>query len=384
METPAKVIPLKFFLKDFFKTILLMLPELTSFKNIAIIQTAFLGDVALVLPLAQLLKSAAPNTAVTLITTPAAASIARCAISLDAVVAYDKRGQYSGFSGIQRFARSLKKYDFDCIIAPHKSFRTALLTRFLKPKYSVGFKNAAGGFLYSRRVEFPAHLHETERNCALLKGFKNGDELLKKTIPDVEIRIADSDVEFADNFLLKHRVNSDEVLIAIAPGSVWATKRWRIEHYKTLCRDLLKKGFQVMLTGGKEDREMCREIIGETSAINAAGETTLSQTLALFKKTSVLVSNDSAPTHLAGLVQCPVITIFGPTSPIFGFAPRGKFDEILQNETLECRPCEIHGGNICPIGTHECMKSISPEIVLKTVENVLKGISRENSLRVST
>ncbi len=352
-----------------------MLPELDSFKNIAIIQTAFLGDVVLVLPLAQFLKRVAPNVNITLITSPAASSVASCAVAIDAVIAYDKRGEYSGFSGIQKFARSLKKYEFDCIIAPHKSLRTALLTRFLKPEYSVGIKNAAGSFFYSHRIEFPLHFHETRRNLSLLKAFKNGEEFLKKDIPDVEINIPESDQIFMENFLLKNNITPSDIVIGIAPGSVWATKRWRVEHCKTLCAGLLKNGFTVILTGGKEDRELCSEIIGKTSAVNAAGETTLPQTLALLKRISVVVSNDSAPTHLAGLVKCPVITIFGPTSPIFGFAPLGRFDEILQNETLQCRPCEIHGGNICPIGTHECMKSISPDVVLKTVGKVLKGIS---------
>ncbi len=352
-----------------------MLPQLHSFKNIAIIQTAFLGDVALVLSLAQLLKNAAPGADISLITTPAAASVANCATALDTVISYDKRGKYAGFSGISKFAQTLKKHEFDCIIAPHKSFRTALLTRFLKPEYSVGFKNAAGSFLYSETVEFPSHLHEIHRNLSLLKAFENGEEFLKKAVPEVAMKIPAADVEFSENFLLKNHITSDDVVIGIAPGSVWATKRWRIEHFKTICAELLKSGFKVILTGGREDRELCREIIGNTRAINAAGETTLPQTLALLKKMSVLVCNDSAPTHLAGLVKCPVITIFGPTSPIFGFAPLGELDEILENETLQCRPCEIHGGNVCPIGTHECMKSIAPDLVFKTVEKVLKGIS---------
>jgi heptosyltransferase-2 len=355
-----------------------MSPELTSFKNIAIIQTAFLGDVALVLPLAQFLKTENPAAKISLITTPAAASIARCATALDDVIAYDKRGEFAGFSGIKKFAELLKKNEFDCVLAPHRSFRTSLLTRLLKPKFSVGFKNAAGSFLYSETVRHQQHLHEIERNFGLLKAFKNGDYLLKSPIPAVEISLASADIKLVEELLLKNNIRHSDTVIALAPGSVWATKRWRIEHFITLCAELLKSGFKVILTGGREDRELCAEIAGNSNAVNLAGETTLPQTLALFKRISAVVCNDSAPTHLAGLVQCPVITIFGPTSPIFGFAPRGEFDEVIQNENLQCRPCEIHGGKTCPIGTHECMKSIAPQMVLKTVEKVLK-----RNLRIS-
>ena len=144
-----------------------MLPAINSFKNIAIIHTAFLGDVGLVLPLAQFLKDENPEAAITLITTPAAAAIARCASAVAEVVPYDKRGEFSGFSGIRDFAQKLEKYQFDCIIAPHRSFRTALLTKLLKPKYSVGFKNAAGSFFYAQTAPYHLHLHEIERNLQL-------------------------------------------------------------------------------------------------------------------------------------------------------------------------------------------------------------------------
>jgi heptosyltransferase-2 len=349
-----------------------MLPDLSAFKNIAIIQTAFLGDVVLVLSFAQFLKDRQPDVKLTLITTPAATSVAQCSVALDNVVAYDKRGEFSGFSGIKKFVHTLRDHNFDCILSPHRSFRTSLLTQLLKPTYSVGFKNAAGSFLYSETVQYQQHLHEIERNFLLLKAFKNGAELLKANAPAVKIIIPDADREYTENLLLKNNIVPSDSMVMLAPGSVWATKRWRTEHFKKLADDLLKDGHKVILTGGKEDQILCSEIAGNSEVKNLAGQTTLPQTLALLKKTSVLVCNDSAPTHLAGLVQCPVISIFGPTSPIFGFAPRGKFDEIIQSEHLQCRPCQIHGGNVCPIGTHECMKSVTPEIVLKTVGKVLK------------
>ncbi|HYF02292.1 MAG TPA: glycosyltransferase family 9 protein [Patescibacteria group bacterium] len=349
-----------------------MLPELGSFKNIAVVQTAFLGDVALVLPFAQLLKNSIPEANISLITTPAAAMMARCATALQNVIAYDKRGKHSGFSGIRTFAHELERYGFDCVIAPHKSFRTSLLVRLLKPRFSVGFKNAAGSFLYSQKVGYPSHLHEIDRNFTLLKGFKNGEEFLKKGAPEVNVKIAPEDESAIAELLQKKGLYGAEIIIALAPGSVWETKRWRVEHFKSLSEELLKKRLQVILVGSKEDAEMCQEIAGATAAVNLCGETTLPQTLALLRRISAIVSNDSAPTHLAGLVQCPVITIFGPTSPIFGFAPRGKNDRVVQNEELRCRPCEIHGGKRCPIGTHDCMKSVMPQTVVKMVEDVLR------------
>jgi heptosyltransferase-2 len=85
-----------------------------------------------------------------------------------------------------------------------------------------------------------------------------------------------------------------------------------------------------------------------------------------------LISNDSAPMHLGVAVRTPVVAIFGATVPEFGFAPRGLRDEIVEVKGLSCRPCGIHGGRKCPIGTFDCMMNISPYEVLTRVQRILK------------
>jgi len=70
-------------------------------------------------------------------------------------------------------------------------------------------------------------------------------------------------------------------------------------------------------------------------------------------------------------METPVIAIFGATDPKFGFAPRGRYDAVVETRGLPCRPCSIHGGERCPIGTFECMRAISPGMVLERVHQVL-------------
>ncbi|MBK9246855.1 MAG: glycosyltransferase family 9 protein [Ignavibacteria bacterium] len=133
---------------------------------------------------------------------------------------------------------------------------------------------------------------------------------------------------------------------------------------------MTKKGHSCVFVGGVEDIELCSRLAHNSKAISLAGETSLLQTIALLRLCSALITNDSAPTHLAWIAGCRTITIYGPTSPIFGFAPRGETDIILENTFLKCRPCAIHGGNVCPIGTHECMKSITPLMATRTISAI--------------
>lgn len=68
--------------------------------------------------------------------------------------------------------------------------------------------------------------------------------------------------------------------------------------------------------------------------------------------------------HIANAVGTPVVAIFGATIPEYGFAPCGPRDVVVETKGLKCRPCSIHGGNTCPIKTFDCMRSITPEVVV--------------------
>ena len=80
-----------------------------------------------------------------------------------------------------------------------------------------------------------------------------------------------------------------------------------------------------------------------------------------------MVTNDSAPLHLASAVGTRVVAIFGPTIPGFGFGPRGSADQIVELAGLACRPCSLHGPAVCPLGHHKCMRDLSVEAVMEAV-----------------
>jgi heptosyltransferase-2 len=102
--------------------------------------------------------------------------------------------------------------------------------------------------------------------------------------------------------------------------------------------------------------------------VSACGRLTLRQSAALIEGARVLVTNDSAPLHLAAAMGTTVVAIFGPTIPEFGFGPRGPQDRALGVVGLSCRPCSRHGPPSCPLGHHLCMKSLTVDDVLQAIE----------------
>jgi len=125
-------------------------PELRDFKHIAVVQTAFLGDVVLAMPLVQVIKNNYPDIKISFVSTPLAIGISSAIKAVDGIIAYDKRGIRRGLDGIKFIASYLREKKVDCIISSHRSLRTSLMTFYAKPKYSVGFNNSALSFAYKK------------------------------------------------------------------------------------------------------------------------------------------------------------------------------------------------------------------------------------------
>ena len=83
---------------------------------------------------------------------------------------------------------------------------------------------------------------------------------------------------------------------------------------------------------------------------------------------------------VAAIVVLPVVAVFGPTVPGFGFGPRGPNDRVVEHPSLACRPCSAHGPQVCPLGHHRCMRDLSVETVAAAVEAVL-GAEAHRAIR---
>lgn len=345
---------------------------MTGDRRFVIVQTAFPGDVVLTLPLAQALKKHLPDSYVGFVATPQAAGLLMNHPDISEILVFDKRGRDRGAGGIRDCARRLRERNIDAALVPHRSLRSALAVRFARIPRRIGFSTSAGRAFYSEVVRYDPESSEISRNLSLLGPFGFG--ALEPETPS--LYPGASDMATVDS-LIRAWHNGNGVAgrwVALAPGSVWATKRWPAAHFRGLVKLLVGAGYAIVLVGGEEDHALCDQIAGAAGprkALNAAGSLTLLQSAELIRRSDILVTNDSAPMHLASAMRVPVLALFGPTVPSFGFAPSGPRDVVVERNGLLCRPCSIHGGTKCPIGTFECMIGISPAEVFRVVESIL-------------
>ncbi len=137
---------------------------------------------------------------------------------------------------------------------------------------------------------------------------------------------------------------------------------------RELAQRLVHEGMRVSVIGDSSVADVAAGVAGVN---NLAGSTTMLEAAGVVASATILVANDSAPVHLASLQNIPTIAIFGPTVPEFGFGPFGSNARVLQQEHLRCRPCSDHGTQECPLGTHECMTSITVESVYDQIQRLL-------------
>ncbi|MEK7728684.1 MAG: lipopolysaccharide heptosyltransferase II [candidate division KSB1 bacterium] len=371
-------------------------------KKLLLLQTAFIGDVILATPLAQAAHEIFAPCEVHFMVIPGAANLLEQNPHIQRVWVYDKRGKQRGLRGLWQLSRQLRAERFDLALVPHRSLRSALLVWLARIPVRVGFHRSAGAFLFNQKIAYEEK-HEVERNLDLLRGFAPQffvQHVAQASFPagkmpalqQRDLALVASSFKPAIHWnendearvaLLTKESAATRDWIALAPGSVWATKRWPKEKFAALTRKLsAETGAVIFLLGGKEDAALCEQIKDESGAncINTAGLLSLRESAALLNRCAVLVSNDSAPTHLGVSTNCRVIAIFGPTVPRFGFAPFGEGHQIIERD-LPCRPCSAHGSHTCPIGTHACMQEIEVEKVFQSVVAMLPKQSEYEARR---
>lgn len=338
-------------------------------KKILIVQTAFLGDVILTLPMLQSIKKNFPDSSIDFLCIPGTAGVLKNNPYLSEVVMYDKRN--SGIKGFAKLVRKLKSKKYDFLISPHRSYRTSVISYLSSAGQTISFQNSSLNFLYDVITNYDGSVHEIKRNLNLLKaiGIEENEIVRPELFP------GEGDKEKAESFFKGKNISSQDKIIAIAPGSVWFTKRFPAEKFVKVC-DLLNDDLhKIILIGGHADRFVSEFILKNSlnkNIIDATGNFSILESAELIRRSDLLITNDSAPLHIANAVGTKVIAIFGATIPQFGFYPFGKDDVIIETSGLNCRPCSIHGGNKCPINTFVCMKSISEEKIILEVSRMLR------------
>lgn len=330
-------------------------------QRVAVIQTAFPGDVILSTPMFEALKEKFPGCETVAVVRPESAGLLERDPNVDEIEVFDKYGVDKGITGIFGLAGRLRGCARAYIVQRH--FRSALVALLAGIPVRVGFDNAQARWLYTKRVKYREDVHEVERCLSLL------ERIERRYSPKIHI-----DRETSRN--IRELLRSEGIVgdyAVVAPGSVWPTKRY--PYYPGLIHLIGEKlKLPAVLVGGRGDIPDAQSIV-EACAVrphNMVGKTDLVESAAVISGAKIVFANDSAPAHISAAVGTPVVAIFGPTVPRFGFAPYSENSAVADVGDLYCRPCTRHGGKRCPQRHFRCMLELSPARIIETAELLLR------------
>ena len=341
-------------------------------SKVLIIQTAFIGDVILTLPLVQVIKKEL-NAEIDFMCIPETSQILKNNPYITDLIIYDKRGKDKNLKSLSRLSRRVKYKRYDYVISPHRSTRSTYLAYKSKSEVTISFDKSSLSFLYKNRVNYIKNIHEIQRNLKLLEPLN----IYSSEIIRPELFWNSDDEKVVELLLRTNNVNIESPFIAVSPGSIWNTKRFPEGKFIDLFNSLADYSFPIVLLGSKRDFELCEFIKDNTQNKNVvitANKLSLLQSVCLISKAKLLVSNDSAPLHIGNAVGTKVFAIFGATTPDFGFFPYNEGDKIYEIDGLNCRPCCIHGSEECPKQHFKCMMNQDENIIASDILKELKLI----------
>ncbi len=335
-----------------------------TLDRVLVLRLSSVGDVVLSEPVVAALRDAAPGAEIGF------ATKARYADLLNSHPAVTRLHVLRESPGaMAALIREVRACRYSAVVDLHANVRTARLAR------------AAGAPVTTRYVKRSRRDALTVR--LLHRSFRASRLLVQRYLdalgplgvdtgyrrPRLFLSSAD---EAAAGLLLERAGLASSSFAAVAPGSVWPTKRWPAERFSEVVRGLdAEHGLRSVLVGSAAERELCGRVARSVgaSAVNLAGETTLGGLAAVVARARLFVGNDSGPMHMAMALGVPTVAVFGPTDP-------GQFcwdGHAFVYEDLPCSACSFYGGRRCRLGHWDCMRLIASDRVLLAVSRLLSG-----------
>ncbi len=157
--------------------------------------------------------------------------------------------------------------------------------------------------------------------------------------------------------------------LGINPGATYGSaKRWYPEKFAEVARAFSDR-FEIVIFGGPGEVAMANDIEARLEGIsvtNMAGKTSVGELCAMIGGLDLFVTNDSGPMHVAAAYQVPTVAIFGPTRHLETSQWKNAKSVIVRHD-MECAPCMKRE---CPLGHHECMKSITAQEVIEAAQKI--------------
>lgn len=337
-------------------------------ERILILKPSSLGDVIHAIPVLRMLRRRFPDAWIAWWVDSSLAPLLEGDPDLDEVILFNRRSLKTpgGVWGLARSIRGMRARRFDWVIDLQGLARSALVGWLSNAGMIAGVEDWREGApaLYDLRVPRPSReTHAVDWYVQVIRALGVPTDGVFEWLPE---RPAVS------RQILSRWPAASRRWICLQPGARWWNKRWPVEHFQELVRQLgrLRDDVGFAILGGPSDRAVGSRLasIHPERSLNLAGATTLPEMIEWLRLSELLVTNDTGPMHAAAALGKPVVAVFGPTNPR-RTGPYHQEQQVLR-AGLPCAPCmkpRCHRPR-----QMECLTSIEPVRVLGRVLSLLE------------
>lgn len=280
-------------------------------QHVCLLRLSAIGDTCHALAALRAFQSAWPETRFTWIIGKVEAKLMREILPEIEFITFDKAAT---LRELWRLRTLLRERRFDLLLDMQLSFRASLVSRLIRSPIKLGFDRQRARELQwlftNAQIEPKASEHVLDSFMGFVRACG-----IEPEAPQWNISLPPSSLDYARGVIAEGLPT-----LLISPCSSHAARNWSAERYAALADHAASvHHMRVVLVGGRSSAEtrMGSSIVAaaRTPLINQIGKDTLVQLLGLMSQSTVLLTPDSGPAHMATMVGLPVLGLYAATNP---------------------------------------------------------------------
>jgi lipopolysaccharide heptosyltransferase II len=367
-------------------------------RNILCIRLDTIGDVIMTAPAMLALKVSQPDRRITLMTSSAGAAVAPL-LALDGLIVYDspwlkatapRMNSAPEFEMIER----LRQAQFDAAVIFTVYSQNPLPSAFLCYMAGIPLRVA---HCHENPYQLLTHWipdpepvqqirHEVRRQLDLIASVGcDVTQFLDDPTHDRQLlHPTPASMEQVQKLLMEIGLNFDRPWLVIHPGATAPSRRYPPESFAIVAHHLVQNAdVQVVFTGTQPETELVESIRSMMNApsYSLVDRLNLNELVSLLKISPLLISNNTAPVHIASAVGTSVVDLYALTN--LQHTPWSVPHQVLFHD-VSCKLCYK---SICPEVHHNCLRQVEPDAVIQAALSLLQPsqfVNQDSNTKIQT
>jgi len=266
-----------------------------------------MGDIIHAMVALQFIKKAHPDARIDWVVESAFAGVLENNPHIDTILPVNLKAIKKQKSKIVQQYKLLKKYgqnNYDILIDAQGLLKSGIVSKLIGAKMIAGFdkdsiREGIASYFYDKKISIAYDANTIDRNVKVL-------------CEPLDVSVTSEDILNKEPFLFsKSNVELPEYFHLFVIGSTWESRNYPKEKFIKIAEAL--KVETLVVWGSEQEKQKALWMQKQSRFIKILDRGSLDALKYVVSKASLVIGNDTGPTHMAWGCNVPSITIFGPT-----------------------------------------------------------------------